>query len=330
MKKIFTFLFFLCFFVGQLQAQFSLSRPETNIPAQVDSMYKKGLRYLQNTQRKNGSWPDQYGDEPAIVGFALMAFLAHGDDPNIGPYAENIKKCVDYIISKQNTSSGYIGSGMYTHGFATLALCEAYGMVNDDRIGPAIKKAVDLILNAQKRNPKGGWRYSPEGTDSDTTICGCQMMALFAARNAGFGVPQEALDKAQAFMDSCCNTSTGGYGYTSRGGSRVTLTAIGSLVQSIGKNKDKPTYAKSLEMLKNNINYRETSYVFYFEYYMAQALFHGDEALWNQWNSKNIKLLYASQMADGSWSAGSGRAYGTSLALLSLAINYRFLPIYEK
>lgn len=310
--------------------QFSLTRPENTIPTQVDTMYLKGLRFLQSTQTTKGNWPGQYGDEPGVVGFALMAFLAHGEDPNTGPYALPIKKCLDYILSKQNSSSGYIGNGMYTHGFATLALAESYGMVKDDRLGPALKKAVDLILNAQAQNPKGGWRYSPEGTDSDTSICGCQMVALFAAKNAGIGVPDEVFKKAQAFMDSCCNTNTGGYGYTSRSGERVTLTSIGVLVQSIGQLRDKPSYKKSVDFLKKNINYRESSYLFYFEYYMAQALFHADEALWNQWNSKNIKLLYASQMPDGSWPGTPGPAYATSLALLSLAVNYRFLPIYEK
>lgn len=323
-------IFILTFLLPQATGQFSLNRPENAIPPQVDTMYLKGLRFLQSTQKPDGSWTGTYGDEPGVVGFALMAFLAHGDDPNVGPYAASIKKCLDYIISKQNKSSGYIGNGMYTHGFATLALAEAYGMVRDDRIGPALKKAVDLILHAQKQNAKGAWRYSPDGTDSDTSICGCQMVALYAAKNAGIGVPDEALEKGQKFMDSCCNTNTGGYGYTSRSGERVTLTAVGSLVQSIGKLRDKPSYNKSLEYLKRNINYRESSYIFYYEYYMAQALFHADEETWKQWNNKNIKLLYASQMPSGAWPGADGAAYGTSLALLSLAVNYRFLPIYEK
>ena len=55
-----------------------------------------------------------------------------------------VRRCVNYILSKQNRGSGYIGDSMYNHGFATLALAEAYGMVRDDRIGPALRKAVAL------------------------------------------------------------------------------------------------------------------------------------------------------------------------------------------
>ncbi len=310
------------------QAQSLFSRVESAVPARVDTMYVKGLRHLQTTQKPDGSWTGQYGDEPGIVGFALMAFLAHGDEPNIGPYAPQIRKCIDFILSKQSQSTGYIGSSMYTHGFATLALAEAYGVVRDDRIGPALQKAVNLILTAQQNNALGGWRYSPSANDSDTTICGCQMMALFAARNAGLGIPAEAFAKAQKFMDSC-RDAQGGYGYTTPG-MRVTLSAIGSLVQSIGKNTRTPSYKLTVDLLKKNLNYREDMYPFYHEYYMAQALFHADEEAWKQWNAKNIRLLFASQLPDGSWPSSNSKAYSTTLALLSLAVNYRFLPIYEK
>jgi hypothetical protein len=40
--------------------------------------------------------------------------------------------------------------------------------------------------------------------------------------------------------------------------------------------------------------------------------------------------LKASQRADGSFESQFGNAYGTSMALLALALNYRFLPIYER
>ena len=42
-------------------------------------------------------------------------------------------------------------------------------------------------------------------------------------------------------------------------------------------------------------------------------------------------LLYTSAQApNGSWLSDHSAAYSTSAALLSLALNYRFLPIYEQ
>ncbi len=79
---------------------------------------------------------------------------------------------------------------MYNHGFSTLALAEAYGAVDDPRLGPALQKAVRLIVSAQEANSLHAWRYSPDAKDADTTVSGAQMVALFAARNAGIPVPE--------------------------------------------------------------------------------------------------------------------------------------------
>lgn len=313
----------------QPSAAQSVLRGESSVPPQVEMMYVKGLKYLQNAQKSDGSYEGSYGTEPGIVGFCLMSVLAHGDDPNTGPYATMVRRCVNYILSKQNTSSGYIGDSMYTHGFATLALAEAYGMVKDDRIGPALQKAVFLTLTAQKNNKTGGWRYSPEATDADSTVTGCQIVSLYAARNAGIPIPDEALERGLKYMASC-RDKQGGYGYISPSGPRVTLTAIGSLTLSLARLKDDPSFNHSLTFLKKNLNYRDSNYPYYFEYYMSQALFHADQNIWKEWNYKNMRYLGASQAPNGSWLSDHSAAYSTSAALLSLALNYRFLPIYEK
>jgi len=218
---------------------------------------------------------------------------------------------------------------MYNHGFATLALAEAYGMVRDDRIGPALRKAVALTLTAQKKNKTGGWRYSPESTDADSTVTGCQLVSLFAARNAGIPVPDEAFERGLKYMASC-RDKKGAYGYTGPAGPRVTLTAIGSLTLSLARLKTDPSFKDSLAYLKKHLNYRDSTYPFYFEYYMSQALFHADQEVWKEWNYKNMRYLGASQAPNGSWLSDHSAAYSTSAALLSLALNYRFLPIYEQ
>ena len=55
-----------------------------------------------------------------------------------------------------------------------------------------------------------------------------------------------------------------------------------------------------------------------------------DEESWKLWNEKNIRLLSVTQQPDGSWAGNRGPSYSTASALLSLALNYRLLPIYEK
>jgi hypothetical protein len=312
-----------------LAAQDLPRRPEDPVPAQVDTMYERGLAYLAKTQNQSGSWDDSMGGEPGVVGLAVVAFLAHGEDPNHGPYAQHIAKGLDYLLSQQNAGNGYIGNSMYNHGFATLALAEAYGTVDNPKLAPALKKAVDLILSAQKRNRSEAWRYTPDSSDADTTVSGCQIVALFAARNAGLPVPDEALKKGLAYL-ARCRGGDGGYGYTSAGGPKPTLTAIGVLCLALAKQKDGKGFQASVDYLGKQLSYRDRHYPYYFEYYMSQALFHADPDIWNDWNSRNIRYLSAIQARDGSWPGNKGESFNTASALLSLALNYRFLPIYEK
>ena len=63
---------------------------------------------------------------------------------------------------------------------------------------------------------------------------------------------------------------------------------------------------------------------------MPQALFQSDIEQWKKWNKVNIKALSSRQAPNGYMSGSHGVVFSTSTALLSLALNYRFLPIYER
>jgi hypothetical protein len=297
-------------------------------PAQVDRIYLKGMNYLAKSQLPEGRWAEMpYGAEPAVVGLALLSMLAHGDEPNTGPYALTIKRGLNYVLNQMNKSTGYIGRSMYNHGFSTLFLAEAYGQVQDDRLGPALQKAVNLITSAQARNPFSAWRYSPESTDADTTVSGAQMVALFAARNAGIAVPEDAIQKGIAFFLKC-QTPEGGFGYTSATSPNGARTAIGCLVLSLAKEKQSKAFERAFSYLKTAPG--DVSYQQYFLYYAAQAFFQASPEAWNDWNKKNVKTLASIQNEDGSWDGQFGPTFSTAASLLSLALNYRYLPIYER
>ncbi len=296
---------------------------------EVEALYRKGLNYLIGAQTPEGCWQDRYGRFPGVVGLTMMAILAHGEDPNHGPYHKHLKRALDFLLKKQNTETGYIGDSMYNHGFATVALAECYGSIDDDRLGPALKKATELILTAQSQNPRFGWRYRPESKDADTTVSGAQMVALFAARNAGIGVPDDALDRGLAFFSSC-QSPGGGFGYSSPGSPNVPRTAIGVLVFALAHQNDAPGLDQSFRYLTQDLDYRDQNYPFYYEYYMAQALFQVDPAMWKAWDERNVIYLTENQSEDGSWDGSNGPTFATAAALLSTALNYRFLPIYER
>ena len=286
------------------------------------------MDFLAATQLEDGRWGDSYGQQPGVVGIAVLAFLAHGEDPNFGKYRSVIRKGLESIVQQQNANTGMIGTTMYNHGFATLALAEAYGHADVKGLGPSLKKAVDLILRSQAQNPLHGWRYQAFGKDADTTVSGAQMVALYAARNAGVHVPDEAISKGLSYFKASMD-SKGGVGYTQKGGANSTRTAIASLAFSLNKDRDSEESKLTFSWIRNSQDER-SSYMFYHMYYMAQALFHGDMNVWRPWNQNVLAVLRGAQQEDGSWSSRHGTTFGTGASLLAMALNYRLMPIYER
>ena len=322
------FLALACLVSTGARAQQVFTGPAEIVPEQVDRMYLKGLDYLARIQLPAGNWPDAPGNgSAAIAGLAVVSLLAHGEDPNFGPYSQPIHRGLDYLLKQQDQRTGYIGPTMYNHGFASLALAESYGAVNDARLGPALQKAVRLIVDSQGKNHFKAWRYSPESSDADTTVSGAQMVALMAARNAGVPVPEKNIQDGLKFYFSC-QTADGGMGYISAQGPNGTRTAIGCVVMALAKEKDATAFKSAFQFLRNAGN--DQQYPAYFRYYASQAFFQASNEAWNNWNHDNINTLRASQTADGSWHGSFGTSFETAASLLSLALNYRYLPIYER
>lgn len=306
------------------------------VPADVKMIYERGLVYLAGTQQDDGSWPGgQQG--PGVTGLCLMAFLANGEDPNFGQYHQNIRLAVRSIISGQDPNTGFLQSSMYHHGFAMLALAEAYGAVDETHlvdggnlrsIGETLELAVRCAVTGQ--NDEGGWRYTP-GSGADTSVSGAVLMGLLAARNAGIEVPDDTVDKALLYYQRM-TSSDGSVGYSGRAGhgSSMNRSAIATLVYSVGKRKDWTQYEATSGYIVDNLEHREGSYPHYFQYYMAQALFQADFDAWTRWKRLNTDILRDQQREDGRFDSGHGPAYGTAMSLLSLALEYRYLPIYER
>src|SRR5688500_6056260 len=128
-RSIQTLLFGALLLPGAVFAQDLTVYRGTQVSPQVERIYERGLQFLVAAQNEDGSFPGTYGAEPATPAMAMMAMFAHGDDPTYGPYAKSIKRSLEYLLKNAAEKTGYIGRSMYNHGFATLALAEAYGAV---------------------------------------------------------------------------------------------------------------------------------------------------------------------------------------------------------
>lgn len=309
------------------------------IPPEVDRIYERGLEWLAKHQAAEGNWPGGQAGA-GVDGLCVMAFLASGEDPNFGRWTRPLRLAVRHIISSQNAGTGYLPDSMYHHGFATLALAECYGAVDETLIWQGAGKPVrsiagtlDLAIRcagtSQKKNRWGGWRYNPDSTDADTSVTGAMLMGLLACRNAGMEVPDETVNTALEYMrrSTARDGSVAYSGGMGGMGESMNRSAIATLVAAVSRQKDEVKYPATLKHLTSRLEHREGSYPEYFRYYMAQALFQGDYAAWQKWNAMTIRQLQETQQEDGSFNSNP---YSTAMSLLALALNYRFLPIYER
>lgn len=308
------------------------------IPAEVGTVYERGLAWLAAAQASDGTWKGGNSGS-GVDGICLMAFLASGEDPNYGQYAPVVRRAIRAIIKSQDDTTGYLPNSMYHHGFAMLALAEAYGAVDESLLWEGAKPertlsqsldlAIRCVATSQAKNRWGAWRYSPDASDADTSVTGAVLMGLFACRNAGLEVADETINGAMDYMRRSTGQDgsvaySGGFG--GMGGS-MNLSAIATLVGAVSHSKETEQYKASLKRIKENLEHRETTYPEYNRYYMAQALFQGDYEAWQKWNAAKVREVHEMQREDGS--IGSS-AYSTGMSLLGLALNYRFLPIYER
>jgi hypothetical protein len=266
--------------------------------------------------------------------------MSSGSSPGRGPYGSQIDKALAYVMA--NTSpTGFIAVAassthgpMYSHGFGTLLLAEAYGMTHRPEIREKLQKAVRLIIDCQ--NIEGGWRYQPVRKDADLSVTICQINALRAARNAGLFVPKETVDACIRYVKQAQNAD-GGFRYMLQAGSMSEFprSAAGVVaLQSAGEYDTKE--------IRDGIAYlrrfghglrpaRRNSHYFYGQYYAAQAMWIQGGDAWAQWYPAIRKELLFRQSPPGSWNdPGVCNEYGTAMALIILQIPNNFLPIFQR
>jgi hypothetical protein len=292
----------------------------------------RGLEFLARTQNPNGTWPGDKGDSPAVVSLAVLAFLGAGEIPGRSRYDPTLQASINYVLAGAG-DDGFLGlekkPSMYDHGFTTLALAELYGVVDDARIGPALDRAVRLIVRVQ--NKAGGWRYAPVPRDADITVTGCQMMALRAARNAGITVPEETIARGIEYLKSC-QGADGGFQYqpTNRGTNHA-RTGIGVLILILSGESDSEPVRRGATYLREKPVNPGIRYFHYMMYYCSQAMFQLGEEDWTRWRRTAIPLLLAGQTGSGGWPKGPAcEAYTTAMSLLALEPSWEYLPIFQR
>ncbi len=323
-------------------------KPDVKRDAEVDRAVSRATDYLFAQQLPSGAWrSDQYGEMTSMTSLALMACLAAGIVPGEGPHAANIDRAVRWVLDHQRDDGmliDHVSHGpMYCHGISTLMLAEVAGMTPRDQNEPvrkALEQAIKVILAAQDR-PKpqhqaGGWRYQPNSGDSDLSVTGWQLLALRAARNIGCDVPAENIDRAVAYVKRCSVRGNHGFGYQPGDGATAVRSGTGILALEICGEHHAPESLGAAEFILHNPLRYEENFFFYGAYYCGLGMFQIGGASWETSRDSLYAQLLTRQEANGSWQAanggelGVGRNYSTSMAVLSLTVEYQYLPIYQR
>lgn len=305
---------------------------------------ERGLAFLATQQARNGSFGPQY--QVAITSLAGLAFLAHGNQPGQGKYGEQIRAAIRYlVVDCASPRGGFITepglgqSRMHGHGFATMFLAEAWGMSETlgpelrDRLQGTLERAVRTIETSQSR--LGGWFYTPDQKEMDEgSVTVCAVAALRAARNAGFAVNKQVIDKAILYLKKSANKD-GSFKYSlsmgqMRSSSALTAAAVSTL-NFAGE--------YSLAEVQNGLKYLQkfkpgtdhnNGHQFYEDFYAALAMFQAGGAFWEEWFPLIRDNLLKRQSKSGAWEGEYGPEYCTSLACLILQIPNRYLPIFQR
>lgn len=341
-----------------VRARLLAERGGTN---ETEAAVARGLRWLAKHQNADGSWslhafhlaPGASGDEDGLgqqadvagTALALLPFLGAGQTHLQGEYRQVVLKGLNWLVSHQGPDGDLRGNGigdMYAHGQAAIVLCEAYAMTRDPQLREPAQKALDFIVRAQ--HPAGGWRYEP-GQEGDTSILGWQLMALRSGKMAYLRVPDRVFYKAAEYLNAAQTDQYGGrYAYRPGHPPTPTMTAEALLCrQYLGWPREhrgmKAGAYYLLENLPSPKKLDSSQPWFYYIYYATQVMHNMGGEFWRKWNDAMKTTLLTTQRKTGplagSWDPTErygrhgGRIYTTALAICTLEVYYRHMPLYD-
>lgn len=330
---------------------------------QTDRAVIGGIMWLARHQNANGSWSLQFTrrcsgggcSAPGVIysdvgatALAVLPFLGCGQTHKAsGPYRKEVANALFWLTKRQLPNGDMATNGqshMYVHALATIALCEAYGMTHDNALADSAQRAVRFIEVAQ--NPTtGGWRYEPGAIDSDTSVFGWQIMALRSAQMAGLAVNSMTIDNARKWLPMVAKGEHMGlYAYMPYREVTPSMTAVGVLCsQYLGTGHDHPAMIEGKQYLLENLPDNNSLRNIYYWYYATLAMHNLMGHDWDVWNRAMRRALVESQChagcAEGSWDPinptqdlwadKGGRLMMTAMAVLTLEVYYRHLPLFR-
>lgn len=324
--------------------------------AGTETAVENGLAWLAAHQSPNGAWDrinfdrrcprgdrctgaaTQRGDQDldaGVTGLALLAFLGAGYTDRAGPYADVVRAGVEALLARQQASGGFTrqaAAAGYNDALATLTLAEFHALTEDQRVRPALERAVAHIVAGQQT--LGGWDYVPTGDTgrNDTSVTAWMVQALHACRGAGVDVPPAVFIKAALHFlratetDGRVRYADSGEGFQIGADLRpvylhsLPLTAAGLMCEQLlgwefggatplrqrGRLHEELPSLSRLEL--RDASRRQSEYYWY---YGSLAMFQRGEEDWRAWNSRLRDALLPLQSRETAPTGARKHSYGS-------------------
>ena len=329
--------------------------------AETEAAVKAALNWLAESQASDGHWdPRAYGAgkenhvlgqdrrnagsnaDTGMTGLALLGLLASGHTHLDGPYRQQVRRGLEYLMRVQASNGSLSGQAalfeaMYCHAMATCSLSEAFGMTRDARLqnrsaGPSPSRfqhrmspvaAGDIAPASPATRAKWAgsscrlrapsWRASP--CRSEPGRASFDICRVFRRANKGAGLRIAPANRPPA------------------------PSSAEAMVcwQFLGLAHDHPACGETGEYLSDDLP-GQGEYNLYYWYYGTLAMYQFQGATWQRWNAALQSALLSRQVKDGPlagswspddlWGGHGGRIYSTAMATLMLEVYYRFLPLY--
>jgi hypothetical protein len=328
---------------------------------------QKALAFLAAQAREtDGALPvadARIGASVAVTSLAALAWMAGGNTPERGPQGHALAAAIDWLAAHTDQSeptmpSGYVSSSsdlvsrMHGHGFATLALAQAWTMSPTTARGKQVASALEAATRCIERSQgvEGGWWYQPtKGLSHEGSITIAAVQALRAARDAGLKVDSLVISRATDYV-ARSQKEDGSFRYAlGDDHSSVALTAAAISTLNAAGTYDTKVIRNGYDYLVRELAAREkdglwgaqaadpkdgqhVSCPFYERIYLAQAFWQAqDRALFTTWYGRERERVLVLQEPDGSWKDERyGKSYATAMNALFLALPEGLLPIFQR
>ena len=276
-----------------------LAHGETPASERYGPTVEKAIRFLVDSQREDGTWP------------------------NSGPTAPYGQWVYGHSIATYAVSEGF---GLTQIPSLRTAMDRAVQVIVDgQQSGGGWNYNYD---NAPRRDTSvAGWQIQALKAAS---IANCEVPGLQAALDRSFE-DLKGSQNAQGRFGYANTPGDGSIGLTGVG--ILCMQLLGYADTADCKSAIDYLIGRNLKLdWQDPTGYGD--YPLYGWYYITQAKFH-DGREFNDWNSQFAREFTRNQNEDGSWTppgheVNQGKVYGTTLAALTLQVYYRLLPTYQQ